>query len=128
MIIDSSAIIAILCGEPEAKFFIEKIVSDPVRLISAANALEAAMVLTCRKGDAGKKNFDEILNTAKIKIVSVDDKQYKNAYDAWRKYGKGRHPAKLNFGDCFAYALAQDTQQPLLFKGNDFNKTDLKVA
>lgn len=95
MVIDTSAIVAILLGEPEALDFIEKIETDPIRLISAANALE---------GEKGKKELDNLLDEAEINIISIDKEHYKNAYEAWWKYGKSRHRASLNFGDCFAYA------------------------
>lgn len=126
MIIDSSAVIAILLGEPEVLIKLE---AASVRLISAANALEASIVIGAKKGKAGLEYLDQMFYEAKINIVLFDEEQYKSARKAWWTYGKGReHPASLNFGDCFAYALAKNSNQPLLFKGDDFLETDLIAA
>jgi ribonuclease VapC len=128
MVIDASAIVAIAFNEPEAKSFRERIADDPVRLISAATVLETAMVIETRLGEAGGGEFDLWLHKANVEVVAVTADHADQARRAWRRYGKGRHPAGLNFGDCFSYALASLTGEPLLFKGNDFAQTDIRAA
>jgi len=125
MVIDSSAIIAILLGEPEAETFAQAIVRDPKRLMSAFSALETGIVIEAKKGEAGGREFELLLHRAKIEIIPFDLEQYEIAMEAWRKYGKGRHPAGLNIGDCCSYALAKYSGEPLLFKGEDFSRTDI---
>ncbi len=125
MVIDSSAIIAILSNEPEAESIAETIAADPIRLMSAASLLEVAIVIEARYGEAGGDKLDQLLQTGQIKIEPVTVEQAEVARRAFRIYGKGRHPAALNFGDCFSYALAKVLGEPLLFKGDDFSKTDL---
>ncbi len=128
MVIDSSALLAILLNEPERPRYLELIDGSQIRLISAASALESAMIIEHRRGPAGGSEFDIFLHRAAIEIISVDAEQFSIARQAWRKYGKGRHPAALNFGDCFAYALAIVSNEPLLAKGSDFQKTDLQLV
>jgi len=125
MVIDTSAIVAILLGEPESAEFAAAIEHDPLRLLSAANLLEASMVIETRKGDDGARDLDLFIYRAGIQVVAVDAEQAEVARLAWRRYGKGRHPASLNYGDCFAYALAKTSGAQLLFKGEDFSRTDL---
>jgi len=125
MVIDTSAIMAIALDEPEAAIFERCIVDDPIRLISAATVLEASMVLETRLGEAGGREFDLWLLKIGAEVVSVDADQIAAARRAWRRYGKGRHPAELNFGDCFSYALAFCRNEALLFKGEDFTQTDI---
>lgn len=128
MVIDASAIAAIAFNEPEAKSFRERIADDPVCLISAATVLEAAMVIEARLGEAGGGELDLWLHKANVEIVAVTADHADQARRAWRRYGKGRHPAGLNFGDCFSYALAALSGEPLLFKGDDFSQTDIQAA
>jgi ribonuclease VapC len=128
MVIDASAIVAIAFNEPEALGFERRIADDPVRLISAATILEAAMVIESQLGQVGGSDLDLWLHKVGVEIVVVDASHADAARRAWRRFGKGRHPAGLNFGDCFAYALARLTQEPLLFKGDDFAKTDIQPA
>ncbi|WP_108522894.1 type II toxin-antitoxin system VapC family toxin [Bradyrhizobium algeriense] len=128
MVLDTSAIVAIFFNEPDAPRFREQVAEDPVRLISAATAVEAAMVIEARLGEAGGAELDLWLHKADIEIVPVTADHADQARRAWRRYGKGRHPAGLNFGDCFSYALAALSGEPLLFKGNDFSQTDIKAA
>lgn len=128
MVIDTSAIVAIALDEPEALSFEQRIADDPVRLISAATVLEAAMVLETRLGEPGGSELDLWFHKAEVEIVAGEVAHADQARRAWRRYGKGRHPAALNFGDCFSYALAALTGEPLLFKGDDFAKTDIRAA
>lgn len=125
MVIDTSALVAIALNEPKAELFEQCIVADSMRLISAATLLEVAMVLETRLGEAAGRELDLWLLKAGIDIVAVDADQIEVARRAWRRFGKGRHPAGLNYGDCFSYALAFTRQEPLLFKGDDFSKTDI---
>jgi ribonuclease VapC len=128
MIIDSSAILAILLQEPEAERLARAIARDPVRLMSAANWLEAGMVASVRAGPEGVRDFDLLISKFQIEPAPVTYKQAKIARRAFIQFGKGIHPARRNFGDCLAYALARDSGEPLLFKGQDFGKTDIKAA
>jgi ribonuclease VapC len=129
MVIDSSAIIAILTGEQEAADFAQSIENDPLRLMSAASWLETAIVIDAKFGLPGGEEFDKLIEVAQIHIETVTAEQVAVARAAYRKYGKGRgHPAGLNFGDCFSYALAKITGEPLLFKGEDFIYTDVLAA
>ena len=128
MVIDASAIVAIAFNEPEAEAFEQRIADDPVRLISAATALEAAIVIEAKLGEAGGAELDLWLYKAGVEIVPVDAEQTDLARRAWRRFGKGRSPAGLNFGDCFSYALAAMRREPLLFKGDDFSQSDIQAA
>ena len=128
MVIDTSALLAIFLAEPERKAFLDSIFQAETRMISAASVLETGIVLEARRGESAGREFDLFLVRTNLQIVSVDSEQIEIARSAWRKYGKGRHPAGLNFGDCFAYALAKFTGEPLLAKGNDFSVTDIEVC
>jgi ribonuclease VapC len=128
MVLDTSAIVAILLNEPDAAALAASIEAHAPRLLSAASLLEASMILESRKGEAGGQELDLFIYRAGIEIVPVDAEQAEIARIAWRQYGKGRHPAGLNYGDCFAYALAKVSDAPLLFKGTDFAQTDIGVA
>lgn len=128
MVIDTSALIAILLGEPDAEAFAMAIVNDPKRLLSAFSALEVSIVIEAKKGEPGGRELDLLLHRSKIVIVAMDPEQAELARIAWRTFGKGRHPAGLNIGDCCSYALSKSSGEPLLFKGNDFSKTDLKTV
>jgi len=128
MVIDTSALIAILLGEPEAEPFAFAIAGDAKRLISAFTALETGIVVEAKKGDSGGRELDFLLHQARIEIVPLTAEQFEIARSAWRKYGKGRHLAGLNVGDCCSYALAKCAGEPLLFKGDDFRHTDIEAA
>ncbi len=128
MVIDTSALVAIFLGEKERRPFLDRILQADARLLSAANALETGIVLEARRGEAAGREFDLFLVRAQIDVVPVDAEQVEIARYAWRRYGKGRHAAGLNFGDCFAYALAKSTEQELLAKGEDFGFTDVELA
>ncbi len=125
MVIDTSALLALLLGEAEAKTIARAVAGDPRRLLSAFTALETAVVIEAKKGEAAGREFDLLVHKAGFDIVAMDAGQVELARSAWRRYGKGRHPAELNIGDCCSYALARSTGEPLLFKGDDFAKTDV---
>jgi ribonuclease VapC len=127
MVIDTSALAAIFFAEPERETFLAAITAAGTRLISAASVLETGMVLESRQGEAAGREFDLFVVRANLQIVPVDSEQVDLARSAWRKYGKGRHPAALNFGDCFSYALAKSVGEPVLAKGTHFIGTDITV-
>jgi ribonuclease VapC len=126
MVIDSSAILALLFNEPEADDVEIAIDEDPIRLMSVASGLEAAIVVEARLGAAGGLEFDLLLHKARIELVAVTNEQMEVGRTAWRRFGRGRHAANLNYGDCSSYALAAVSGEPLLFKGDDFSKTDVQ--
>ena len=128
MTLDTSAVAAILFGEDDRDVFIEAIEADPVRLISSVNALECAIVVEARKHEKGGREFDLMLQKTEIDIVPFTLEYVEQARMAWRRYGKGNHPAGLNFCDCCAYALSRISGEALLFKGNDFARTDVLRA
>jgi ribonuclease VapC len=128
MVIDTSAIVAILFDEPDQLIYDELIEAAPVRLVSAVTRVEASFVVEGRKGEAGRTILDRFFALAEPEIVAVTPRQAEIAITAFRRFGKGRHRAGLNIGDCFAYALAKSIDQPLLFKGDDFVHTDIRSA
>ena len=128
MVIHTSALIAILFGEPEAISFSRAVADESRKLISAFNALETGIVVEAKKGEAGGRELDLLLHRAQIEIVAMNGDQAELARAAWRKYGKGNHPAGLNIGDCCAFALAKYSGETLLYKGNDFRQTDIQSA
>ena len=127
MVIDTSALLAVLLNEPEANEFRLAIEADAVRLVSAAALVETAIVIEARVGEAGGRELDLLVQKAAIEIVAVDAEHAEFARYAYRTFGKGRHAAGLNYGDCFSYALAQATGESLLCKGQDFAKTDVSL-
>lgn len=129
MIVDSSALIAIFREEPDAERFKIGIATAEVRRISAANYLEAAIVVDRLRDPVASGKFDDFLARTQIQLAPVTEVQARIAREAYRNFGRGSgHPARLNFGDCFAYALAKELGEPLLFKGGDFAKTDVEPA
>ena len=128
MIVDSSAILAILFAEPDASVFAKAISEAESCKVSAATFVEVAVVVEAHTKDSGSRQLDAFLRRAGIEIQSVTEEQAHLARQAYSDFGKGRHPAGLNFGDCFSYALAKATGEPLLFKGNEFSKTDIAPA
>ena len=144
MVIDSSAFLAILEGEPEETAFLKAITADRTRIVGVVTPLvgagwaavivgvvtlfETSMVLLSRRGEAGLADFRAFCARAAIQTAGFTPEHTDLAIDAFRRFGKGRHPAGLNFGDCFSYALAKATGEPLLFKGDDFSQTDVKRA
>jgi ribonuclease VapC len=125
MVLDTSALLVLLLDEPEAEAYRAVLEEDETRLVSAATLLEAAIVVEARKGEAGGRELDLLIHRAEIDVVAVDAEQVDEARRGYRRYGRGRHAAGLNFGDVFAYALARTSGEPLLFKGDDFSKTDV---
>jgi ribonuclease VapC len=128
MVLDSSALIAILQDEPERRVFNEAIETAPHRLLSAASFVEVSIVMEVRYGAEGVRDLDQFIERAEIEVVDVTAAEGRVARHAYARYGRGRHRANLNFGDCFAYALAHTRGDPLLFKGDDFGHTDLIPA
>lgn len=125
MVLDSSAVLALLLKEPEATRAAEMISSARKRLISTVSLLECDIVISAKKGPAGSRELDLLVHRGEIQSVAFDSAQANLAREAYARFGKGRHRAALNFGDCCAYALARHASQPLLFKGRDFSETDL---
>jgi ribonuclease VapC len=125
MILDTSAILAILQSEPERREFVEALDSSDRRAMSVATFIECSIVLTARRGPDAVRDLDLFIAKSAIELVPVDLDQANSARRAHRNFGKGHHPAGLNFGDCFAYALSDLTGDPLLYKGNDFSRTDV---
>ncbi len=128
MIVDSSALLAVLNREPNADLFQDAILTASPCRMSVANMLEASIVVEGRGGAEAGRELDAFLELAEIEPVPVTVEHLEEARRAWRRFGKGRHPAALNFGDCFAYALAHAIGEPLLYKGNDFARTDVAAA
>jgi len=127
-VVDTSALLAILLEEPDALRFAQALHDADGLSMSAPTWLEAAQVAAGRRGVQGYGQFDALVTCLAIEIVPCDEAMARVAYEAWLRFGKGRHPAALNFGDCFSYALAKLRGEPLLFKGDDFSKTDLMAA
>jgi len=129
VIVDSSAVLAILRAEPDAGKYARAIQEASTRRISAANFLEAAIVIDGSRDPIASRRFDDFLREARFLIEPVTEDQARIAREAYRDFGKGSgHPAQLNFGDCFAYALAAAVHEPLLFKGKDFSHTDITAV
>lgn len=125
MVLDTSALLALLLDEPEAEDFRAAVEEDTTRLVSAATLLETALVIETRKGEPGGRELDALVRIAEMVVVPVDAEHVSEARRAYRRFGKGRHAAGLNFGDVFSYALARTAGEPLLFKGDDFARTDV---
>jgi ribonuclease VapC len=128
MIVDSSAIIAILRNEPDAVALAAALQRAPVRRVSVVTWVESAVVADGNRNPVLSRKFDDLMHSVRMRIETVTPRQAEIARHAYRDFGKGRHKAGLNFGDCFAYALAKEMDEPLLFKGNDFAHTDVEVA
>lgn len=128
MVLDTSALVAVLFDEPERQDFVRRLVAARRRLISSVTLVEASIVVEARRGEVAGRELDLFLHRAMVETVAVDEEQAQLARAAWRRYGRGRHPAALNFGDVFAYALARARGEELLFKGDDFAQTDVVAA
>ena len=126
MVLDTSAVVAVLQNETERRKFNEAIEASESRSLSTASFVECSMILESRYGADGVRDLDLFIAKAQISLVPVDEEQANLARRAFQKFGKGRHPAGLNFGDCFSYALSRALDLPLLFKGNDFDQTDVE--
>ncbi|RWF99689.1 type II toxin-antitoxin system VapC family toxin [Mesorhizobium sp.] len=128
MVIDTSAVVAILRSEPEAARLEKALISDPIRLVPATCVLEARMVMVSRRGEHALAEIDLWLRKIEADIIPVDSELVDMATQAWLTYGKARHPAALNFADCLSYALAKRADEALLFIGKDFAQTDIEAA
>ncbi|MFP5229890.1 MAG: type II toxin-antitoxin system VapC family toxin [Acidobacteriota bacterium] len=128
MVIDSSVAVAIFLNEADWRFLHGQILRATTRFISAVSIVETGIVLESRLGATAVRDFERYRKELRIEIVAVDAETAQGALAAWRKYGKGRHRAALNLGDCFSYALAKSTAEPLLAKGDDFARTDLELC
>ncbi|HET7622167.1 MAG TPA: type II toxin-antitoxin system VapC family toxin [Gemmatimonadaceae bacterium] len=128
MVVDTSALLAILEDESTAQRLVDALSAADAIRVSAGTALEAGIVVEARRGEAGGRELDLLLHRLRADVVSVTAEHVEIARDAYRRYGKGHHPAALNFGDCFAYALASALGEPLMFVGNDFARTDVEAA
>ena len=128
MVVDTSALLAVFFREPGSEHLESRLVEEPQPLISAGTLLECAIVAEARRGTVGGRQLDQLIHALGVTTVPVDPEQVAAARAGYRKYGKGRHQAGLNFGDCFAYGLAVTLDAPLLFKGTDFAKTDVRNA
>ncbi len=128
MILDSSAIVAVLRAERDAREYAEAITSAVKCRVSAVNYVEAAVVIDSSRDPVASRRFDDFFRASRVDVETVTPNQAELARQAYRDFGKGRHKAGLNFGDCFAYALAKELDEPLLFKGDDFRHTDIEAA
>jgi ribonuclease VapC len=128
MVVDTSALIAVLLREPTADRLSRALDGAPSIRCSVASLVEASMVMHGRLGEQGERELDALLRRLQVEAIPVTLEQAELARSAFRRFGKGRHPAGLNFGDCFSYALARALGEPLLFVGNDFSQTDVDVA
>jgi ribonuclease VapC len=128
LVVDSSALVAIILREPDWLVFFEALVNAERSLLSCMNLLEARIVTLRRLGEAGRVKLHELLESQTVQFASFDEGQALIAFEAHVRFGKGRHPARLNLGDCAAYALAKSLDAPLLFKGDDFRLTDVTPA
>ena len=128
MVIDSSALMAILLEEPDASVYASAIMNDSTRLVSAATLVEASIVMLSRRQGDALAALDLLTTRLRLLVIPIDHEQSLLARDGFRRFGKGRHSAGLNFGDCFSYALSKQTGEALLFKGNDFSETDVLRA
>lgn len=126
MVLDTSAVIALMLAEPAAECVLAALEADVDRRISAASVVECSIVLQSRLGDEGARELDLLMHRAGIRIEPVTERQADVAREAYRRFGSGRHCAGLNHGDCFAYALAADSGQPILHTGDDFSQTDIE--
>lgn len=128
MILDSSAIVAIIMDEPERQAFAEAIRSADLVAVGAPTLVEAAMVLIGRTGVASTDAITDVIGASDVAVIEFGSAHWQTAIQAWITYGRGRHPARLNLGDCLAYATAKVARQPLLAKGDDFAKTDIELV
>ena len=126
MVVDTSAILAVLFGEEDGALYLDALAEPDRKFMSPFNMLEADIVVHARKGEEGHALLERFIYNCGIETIPFNSAARQLTYEAWQRYGKGRHPASLNMGDCCAYAAARQLRQPLLFKGNDFGKTDIR--
>ena len=127
IVIDSSALCAILLGEPEADEMVRQLAASSTRWLSASSHLETSVVIAARKGQGGLLDLDALLQRLRIEVIPFTAEQAHLARDAYQRFGKGHHPASLNLGDCCSYALSRYSGYPLLYKGEDFSRTDVRA-
>ena len=127
MVVDISALVAILFGELDVERFAHALGEAPARLLSAVTRVELSFVVEGRKGEPGRADLELLLRDGAFDVIAVTQQQAEIAIEAFRRFGRGRHPAALNIGDCFSYALAKFSGEPLLAKGTDFNLADIAV-
>jgi ribonuclease VapC len=125
MVVDSSALLAIFLKEPEREHFLKLLLQERKRLLSAATLVETGIIVETRRGEAAARDLDLFLFESEVEVVAVDRTQAEQARAAYRRFGKGRHPAALNFGDCFTYALSIVSGEPVLAKGEEFKRANL---
>ncbi len=128
MIVDTSALMAVILGEPDAEYFLSLMSGADELAVSAATLVEAGIVAEAKGGREAADDLESLLADLECVILPLDEQQAVAAVEAWRRFGKGRHPAALNLGDCFSYATAKTLGRPLLFKGDDFAQTDISAA
>lgn len=128
MIVDTSALMTVILGEAEAELFLAQMSGSTELSVSAATVVEAGIVAEAKGGREAADDLEALLGELECEVVPLDPEQATVAVEAWRRFGKGRHPAGLNLGDCFAYAAAKVSGRPLLFKGDDFTQTDISAA
>jgi ribonuclease VapC len=128
MVIDTSALVAILEQEDGARSFAEAIAATATPLISAVSVVETGIVMVTRRGDGGGHDLDDLVRACRLEIIPFTEEHARLARDGFARFGKGRHAARLNFGDCISYALSKATGRPLLYKGDDFSRTDVEAA
>ncbi len=128
MVIDTSAVVAVVLGEDDAERYAQALERSTESWMSAANVVEASIVVEARQGPEAARDLQLLLESAEVSVQPLGPEDVQFAVEAWRRFGKGRHPAGLNFGDCFAYALARRLGVALLFKGEDFRQTDITAA
>lgn len=128
MVVDSSAVLAVLLGEPDSDRYADALSRPERRFMSSVSRLEAAIVAEARKGEGGAQAFSRLMAACGMEVIAFDTGLSEIALDAWRRFGKGRHPAGLNLGDCASYALAKLLDESLLFKGEDFRRTDIAAV
>lgn len=128
IVVDSSALLSIVLGEPDAETFVEALTGAHEVTVGSATLIEASIVTFARVGEDGARDLTQVLDSSGVRIVPLGEEHVAIAVKAWRRFGKGRHPAALDLGDCYAYAVAVAADAPLLYKGDDFPQTDVRAA
>lgn len=128
IVVDSSALLSIVLGEPDAETFVDALTGANQVMVGSATLVEASIVTLARAGEDGVRDLEQVMHTSGAHLVPLGAEHVNLAVQAWRRFGKGRHPAGLNLGDCYAYAVAVAADAPLLYKGDDFPQTDVRAA